>query len=124
VQGKPSEKKSLEFLLDPAIKMTLQLAMSQGAGVMRSAQSLNETLATLQQLATHTSDKPCIEAWEVSNLYLLATAIVRAALEREETRGSHWRSDFPESNNSWIKRIVQSYEKDGKWRSKFAEVKQ
>ena len=122
-QGKPSEKKSLEFLLDPAIKMTLQLAMSQGAGVMRSAQSLNETLATLQQLATHTSDKPCIEAWEVSNLYLLATAIVRAALEREETRGSHWRSDFPESNNGWIKRIVQSYDKDGKWRSKFAEVK-
>jgi L-aspartate oxidase len=104
--------------------MTLQLAMSQGAGVMRSAQSLGETLATLQQLATHTSDKPCIEAWEVSNLYLLATAIARAALEREETRGSHWRSDFPESNDKWLKRIVQSYDKSGKWRSKFVEVMQ
>ena len=121
-QGIPSEKSSPEFLLDPAIKMTLQLAMSQGAGVMRSAQSLGETLATLQQLATHTSDKPCIEAWEVSNLYLLATAIARAALEREETRGSHWRSDFPESNSKWLKRIVQSYDKSGKWRSKFVEV--
>jgi L-aspartate oxidase len=123
-QGIPSEKSSPEFLLDPAIKMTLQLAMSQGAGVMRSAQSLGETLATLQQLATHTSDKPCIEAWEVSNLYLLATAIARAALEREETRGSHWRSDFPESNSKWLKRIVQSYDKSGKWRSKFVEVMQ
>ena len=102
--------------------MTLQLAMSQGAGVMRSAQSLNETLATLQQLASHTSNKPCIEAWEVSNLYLLATAIARAALEREETRGSHWRSDFPESSNSWVKRIVQSYDNNGNWLSKFAEV--
>jgi L-aspartate oxidase len=104
--------------------MTLQLAMSQGAGVMRSAQSLGETLATLQQLATHTSDKPCIEAWEVSNLYLLATAIAQAALVREETRGSHWRSDFPDSNISWVKRIVQSYDKAGKWQTKFAEVKQ
>jgi L-aspartate oxidase len=124
VQGTPSEKSSPEFLLDPAIKMTLQLAMSQGAGVMRSAQSLGETLTTLQQLATHTSNKPCIEAWEVSNLYLLATAIARAALEREETRGSHWRSDFPESNSNWVKRIVQSYDRVGKWNSKFVEVKQ
>ena len=121
-QGSPSEKSSSEFLLDPAIKMTLQLAMSQGAGVMRSAQSLSETLTTLQQLASHTSYKPCIEAWEVSNLYLLATAIARAALEREETRGSHWRSDFPESNNNWAKRIVQSYDSNGNWLSKFAEV--
>jgi len=121
-QGKPSEKSSPEFLLDPAIKMTLQLAMSQGAGVMRSAQSLSETLATLQQLASHTSNQPCIEAWEVSNLYLLATAIARAALEREETRGSHWRSDFPESKENWIKRIVQSYDSNGNWLSKFAGV--
>jgi L-aspartate oxidase len=122
-QSVPSEKTTAEFLLDPAIKMTLQLAMSQGAGVMRSAQSLNETLKTLKQLSTHTSNKPCIEAWEVSNLYLLATAIAQAALKREETRGSHWRSDFPESSNNWVKRIVQSYDNDGIWLSKLDEVK-
>jgi L-aspartate oxidase len=122
-QSVPSEKTTAEFLLDPAIKMTLQLAMSQGAGVMRSAQSLNETLKTLKQLSTHTSNKPCIEAWEVSNLYLLATAIAQAALKREETRGSHWRSDFPESSSNWVKRIVQSYDNDGIWLSKLDEVK-
>jgi L-aspartate oxidase len=122
-QGKPSEQTTSNFLLNPAIKMTLQLAMSQGAGVMRSAQSLKETIITLEQLATHTSDAPCIEAWEVSNLYLLATAIARAALEREETRGSHWRSDFPESSNNWVKRIVQSYDASGKWSSKLEMVK-
>jgi L-aspartate oxidase len=90
---------------------------------MRSAQSLNETLTTLKQLSTHTSINPCIEAWEVSNLYLLATAIAKAALAREETRGSHWRSDFPESSKEWEKRIVQSYDKDGNWLSKLDEVK-
>ena len=122
-QGKPSEEQSQEFLLNPAIKMTLQLAMSQGAGVMRSAQSLKETLLTLNQLSTRTSDAPCIEAWEVSNLYLLATAIARAALEREETRGSHWRSDFPETSTNWSKRIVQNYDAKGVWSSKLEEVK-
>ena len=122
-QGKPSEEQPQEFLLNPAIKMTLQLAMSQGAGVMRSAQSLKETLLTLNQLSTRTSDAPCIEAWEVSNLYLLATAIARAALEREETRGSHWRSDFPETSTNWSKRIVQNYDAKGVWSSKLEEVK-
>jgi L-aspartate oxidase len=90
---------------------------------MRSAQSLTETLATLKQLSTHTSDKPCIEAWEVSNLYLLATAIAQAALKRQETRGSHWRSDFPESSQDWVKRIVQSYDREGTWLAKFDEVR-
>ncbi len=103
--------------------MTLQLAMSQGAGVMRSAQSLKETLLTLEQLATRTSNAPCIEAWEVSNLYLLATTIARAALERKETRGSHWRSDFPETSVDWSKRIVQNYDDNGVWSSKLEEVK-
>lgn len=89
---------------------------------MRSEQSLRETLATLEQLSSHTSLEPCIEAWEVSNLYLLATAIVRAALERHESRGSHWRSDFPDSSNKWLKRIVQRYDQNGKWSVKLEEV--
>lgn len=121
--NEPSKRSTKDFLLSPAIKMTLQLAMSQGAGVMRSEESLRETLATLEQLSAHTSTEPCIEAWEVSNLYLLATAIVRAALERHESRGSHWRSDFPDSSTEWVKRIVQKYDQDGNWSSKLEDVK-
>ena len=118
-----AESNSEVFLLDPAIKLTLQLAMSQGAGVMRSATSLTQTLATLDQLANQNSQSPCIEAWEVSNLYLLAVAIVRAALEREESRGSHWRSEYPENSEVWRKRIVQSYSATGKWSSILEEVR-
>ena len=122
-QTDPSESNSDVFLLDPAIKLTLQLAMSQGAGVMRSATSLTETMTTLNQLANHNSKAPCIEAWEVSNLYLLAVAIVRSALEREESRGSHWRSEYPDSSDSWRKRIVQSYNASGEWSTKLEEVR-
>jgi L-aspartate oxidase len=119
----PVEDQNEGFLLSPAIKLAIQLSMSEGAGVMRSEESLNETLTTLNQLASRTSTEPRIEAWEVSNLHLLATAIVRGALERKESRGSHWRSDFPEIDPLWHKRVVQRYDATGNWSVRFAEVK-
>ncbi len=111
----PIEEDKNYFLADPAIKMPLQLAMSKGAGVERSAKSLKDTLLILEQLGTHQSMSPRIESWEVSNLYLLAVAIVRAAIERTETRGSHWRSDYPESSDVWRKHIIQSINQEGTW---------
>ena len=35
------------------------------------------------------------EGWETTNLLTVATALTAAARAREETRGSHWREDFP-----------------------------
>jgi L-aspartate oxidase len=122
-QEDPVESEGTIFLADPSIKMPLQLAMSQGAGVMRSEKSLLETLSILEQLGTHTSKAPRIESWEASNLYQLAIAIVQAALVRKESRGSHWRSDFPESSKDWLKHVIQTLDKDGNWNYKVESVK-
>ena len=110
-------------LLDPKIVLPLQMAMSEGAGVMRSESSLRKTMQTLQELSKLTSNQPRIEAWEASNLHLLATAIVRSALQRTESRGSHWRSDFPNTSEKWESRVIESVDKDGKWESKLEPVK-
>ncbi|TDC18450.1 L-aspartate oxidase, partial [Actinomadura bangladeshensis] len=51
----------------------------------------------------------CIRAraWEATNLYTVASAIVAAARRREETRGSHWREDFPErADGAWQGHLV------------------
>ena len=114
-----SEKR---ILIDPAIRIPLQLAMSEGAGVMRSDKSLRATLATLEQLGSRHTDKPGVDAWEVSNLYFLATAIVRSALERHESRGSHWRSDYLETSTQWQKRIIQRLDESGAWSSSLEEI--
>jgi L-aspartate oxidase len=53
-----------------------------------------------------TSDKPCTAAWEATNLHLVASALVAAASARRETRGSHWREDFPLSSGSWRGHLV------------------
>jgi L-aspartate oxidase len=121
-QGFPVPRSEETLLLDPAIRLSLQLSMTEGAGVLRSEKSLRETLKQLEQLGGRRSTQPCIEAWEVSNLYLLAVAIVRSALEREESRGSHWRSDFPETSDNWHKRIVQNFGIDGNWKTSKIEV--
>ena len=89
---------------------------------MRSEKSLKAALATLQQLGTHRTKTPAVDAWEVSNLYFLATAIVRSALERKESRGSHWRSDFLETDKLWERRIIQHLDTSGNWTSSEQEV--
>ena len=110
------------FLLDPTSRKVLQESMSQGAGVLRSKKSLQETQDVLDKIATHSSLAPCVEAWETTNLYQLAQVIVGSALTREETRGSHWREDFPEQNSAWLKRILQHMDPQGNLSSKFQEV--
>ena len=48
-----------------------------------------------------------MEAWEVTNLHTVASAIVAAAGRRAETRGSHWREDFPErADGTWRGHLV------------------
>jgi L-aspartate oxidase len=97
--------------------------MSEGAGVMRSESSLRKTMQTLQELSKLTSNQPRIEAWEASNLHLLATAIVRSALERTETRGSHWRSDFPSLSDQWEVRVIEKIDTDGNWHKRVEQIK-
>jgi L-aspartate oxidase len=43
-------------------------------------------------------------------------------LIRQETRGSHWREDFPETENNWRKRIVQELDAAGNWNTSYQEV--
>jgi len=56
---------------------------------------------------------PCVEAWEATNLFQLAQAILKAALIRQETRGSHWREDFPETSIQWRKTNYSATRSDG-----------
>ncbi|TDC63296.1 hypothetical protein E1200_22745, partial [Actinomadura sp. GC306] len=51
--------------------------------------------------------EPGVEAWEVTNLHTVASAIVAAARRRAETRGSHWREDYPErADGAWRGHLV------------------
>jgi L-aspartate oxidase len=118
----PVENVSRAILLDPSVRHDIQVSMSRGAGVLRSSDSLVRTSSDLTRIEDRTSAQPCVEAWETTNLFQLAQAILKAALIRQETRGSHWREDFPESSNQWRKRIVQQLDQTGYWTTGYQEV--
>jgi L-aspartate oxidase len=121
--AEPIAINSPEILLDPEVRHRIQISMSRGAGVLRSSDSLVETSSDLTRIEDRTSTAPCVEAWETTNLFQLAQAILKAALIRQETRGSHWRADFPETSDLWRKRIVQSLDQSGNWHTEYQEVK-
>jgi L-aspartate oxidase len=95
-------------LLDPAIVGSLHQVMSARAGVLRSGDGLAAAAATLAALSDQSCDKPGADAWQATNLHLVASAIAAAARAREETRGSHWREDFPEPGDAWLGHIIIS----------------
>jgi L-aspartate oxidase len=95
-------------IIDPSVVRPLQQLMSVSAGVLRSGTGLREAAAGLSDLGSKECDKPDAAAWQATNLHLVATALVRAALLREETRGSHWREDFAEPDAAWRGHLVCS----------------
>ncbi|MDQ2958869.1 MAG: hypothetical protein M3Y42_18170, partial [Actinomycetota bacterium] len=56
----------------------------------------------LQKLSAQRSSDPGTESWEATNLLTVASALVAAAARRTETRGSHWREDYPDADEQWI----------------------
>jgi L-aspartate oxidase len=87
-------------LVDPIVRAELGRAMSAGAGVIRTAASLASTANALAVLGARSTTEPCPEAWDATNLHTVATALVAAAARREETRGCHWREDFPDRDDA------------------------
>jgi L-aspartate oxidase len=86
----------------------LQRAMTDGAGVVRSAESLARAGATVAAVAgVVESGGPTDRArGELANLVTAARSVLASATLRTETRGAHARSDFPRLSDDWRCRIV------------------
>ncbi|GAA1821077.1 L-aspartate oxidase [Luedemannella flava] len=100
------------WTVDDVIKEPLQRAMTRGAGVLRSADSLAATGATLAELSA-TRAKPNTATWEATNLVTVAGALVAAATTREETRGCHWREDHPGARDEWLGHLLAGLDSTG-----------
>lgn len=83
------------------------------AGIIRDNRTLSEALVRIEELqalgreASPDTPGELKKLVEFQNMLLMAEMICRAGLMRTESRGSHYRADFPQENNSdWLKNIV------------------
>ncbi|PSR24107.1 MAG: fumarate reductase/succinate dehydrogenase flavoprotein subunit [Sulfobacillus acidophilus] len=89
----------------------LQELMTNYAGIMRSGDTLQEGLDKLLELKDEArsmsigGSRVYNPGWhavfDVENMLLLSEGIIRSALERKESRGAHWRTDFPDELPEW-----------------------
>ena len=120
-QAEPAPDERPAALVEPTARLDLAHAMTEGAGVLRSADSLAHTAKRLDELSTRTAAERRTESWETTNLHAVASAITAAAALREETRGGHWREDFPEPRDEWLGHVHQRLV-DGRLVGEFVEA--
>jgi L-aspartate oxidase len=91
-----------------ALLGSVQRVMSADCGVMRDEEGLTLASATLEDLAGLSMDLPArtIASYEVIDVLRVARAIVTAATARVESRGAHWRRDYPDSSDTFLGRFV------------------
>ncbi|MFC4777233.1 L-aspartate oxidase [Paenibacillus sp. GCM10023252] len=89
-------------------RLKLQKIMVRYAGLRRDAKGLAKGLEELKrQLPIYQSELTKREEYEFANLLTCAMLTTEAALQREESRGAHYREDFPERDDLlWRKHTV------------------
>ncbi|MFQ5818055.1 MAG: L-aspartate oxidase [Terriglobia bacterium] len=77
----------------------VQLTMWKKVGIVRTGKELREALEQLSRLQPLHVNTPNRRAYELANLLAVARLITACALARAESRGSHYRKDFPMRND-------------------------
>jgi L-aspartate oxidase len=109
--GKGSLGKKAKLKEKPDLKhmrKSLKQLMEQKAGIVRCGKSLKEALEKLEEW-DKIAGGACasIEEFELRNMIAVARLITASALKREESRGAHYRSDCPNTDDKhWKKHIV------------------
>jgi L-aspartate oxidase len=99
--GMPKEaiKNSDKPPAECVMRKKIQDVMWREVGIMRNGKELAEAIKQLEAMEILKSEKPGRSGHELRNLHTLAMVMAKAALAREESRGSHYRSDFPYQND-------------------------
>jgi L-aspartate oxidase len=90
----------------PPSHSTLQELLWDKVGIIRHKESLTEAadiLASWQKSLPKPTDRP---SYELNNLVATGRLVTEAALIREESRGAHFRSDFPKTLHQWQHHII------------------
>jgi L-aspartate oxidase len=78
--------------------------MWQEVGIVRMGSHLKQTIQKLKELQSSLPEAHSRQQWEAHNIVQTGLLIVRSALAREESRGAHYRLDYPDHNDAKFKK--------------------
>lgn len=108
------------------LRTMLRSVMTEKASVFRTEESLataEETLREIKENAKHAPlsgkhlrmNQELIQRWELDNLLMIAESICKAALYRKESRGAHFRDDYPERHDEFNHHTLVSMGETGRY---------
>ena len=109
LQGLPQEPAYGRLNLTD-VENSLRSLMWRDAGVVRTGRDLDEALEMITFWCRYVMDKEFEgpQGWELQNMLTVARLVAMCARQREESRGVHYRSEFPETDPSWQRHIMIS----------------
>lgn len=102
-----------DWLMEPVdidfanLRRELEVLMGEKVGPVRSGAGLKEALDFFDRWAYLNRHRvESAEEMEVKNMLQLGELIAEAALARRESRGGHYRVDYPDTHSRWQKHII------------------
>jgi succinate dehydrogenase/fumarate reductase flavoprotein subunit len=90
-----------------SLTLSLQEVMWRNVGIIRNGKGLAKTLNKINEVHARSKDVKAADArelerrLELDNLLLVGEMVTRAALTRTESRGAHFRADYPAEDEKW-----------------------
>ncbi|MFH0887659.1 MAG: L-aspartate oxidase [Planctomycetota bacterium] len=90
------------------IKNSLRSLMWYNVGLERNATGLKQALSKIDYWSGYclTQEFSTPADWEIQNMLILARLLTLSALKRTESRGVHYRTDFPETSPKWKRHSI------------------
>jgi fumarate reductase flavoprotein subunit len=104
------------------IKLAMQQLMTDKVGIFRTGEALTQAVAELQVLLDRSSriglkqgavgpNPELVTAYRVQKMLKLALCVAHGALQRTESRGAHFREDFPRRDDAqWLRRTLATWQ--------------
>jgi L-aspartate oxidase len=77
----------------------IQALLENEVGIVRTRMGMQKAVKTLEEMAPRVAHPKTRRAYEASNLHLVGLLVARSALAREESRGAHYRMDYPDHDD-------------------------